>query len=111
MESLIGQALDRPRGEETALKKYDRTKVEETVMALLFLTSFRDGPATRAWKGHDWGVMDGLYERGWIHDPKGKARSVVLTEEGRRMASELFERQFGLPVQPGEAADEGAPRS
>ncbi len=27
---------------------YDREKVDETVLALLFLTSFDDGPATRA---------------------------------------------------------------
>ena len=73
----------------------DKNKLDETVMALLFLTSFRDGPNTRAWKGHAWEVMDRLFERGWIFDPKGKAKSVVLTEEGEGLAPELFERLFG----------------
>jgi len=78
---------------------YDRAKVEETVMALLFLTMFKDGPITRAWKGQDWDIMNGLFERGWILDPKGKAKSVVLTEKGERAAVELFKRDFELPVQ------------
>lgn len=26
--------------------------------------------------------MDMLFERGWIHNPKGKAKSVRVTEEG-----------------------------
>lgn len=75
---------------------YDNNKVEETVMALLSLTMFKDGPNTRAWKGQNWDVLDGLFRRGWILDPKGKAKSVVLTEEGERMATELFEQFFGV---------------
>ncbi|MBL8728982.1 MAG: hypothetical protein JNM25_11165 [Planctomycetes bacterium] len=74
---------------------FDRDKAEEVVMALLFLTSFDDHGFARAWKSHDWGLLDGLHRRGWIHDPKGKAKSVVLTEEGRARARELFERYFG----------------
>lgn len=49
----------------------------------------------RAWKGFDWGTMDRLYEKGFIHDPKRKARSVILTEEGEWATRELFERHFG----------------
>ena len=37
-------------------------------------------------------MLEGLFRRGWIHDPKGKAKSVVLTEEGHARARELFER-------------------
>ena len=74
---------------------FDRDKAEEVVMALLFLTSFDDHGFTRAWKGHDWDLLDGLHRRGWIHDPKGKAKSVVMTEEGRARSQELFERYFG----------------
>lgn len=88
---------------------YDRVKVEETVMALLFLTMFRDGPVTRAWKGQDWETMNGLFERGWILDPKSKAKSVVLTEEGARRAEELFQRVFGLAPQAREATDAAPP--
>ena len=46
-------------------------------------------------KGFDWGSMDRLHEKGFIHDPKSKARSVILTEEGESATRELFERHFG----------------
>ncbi len=72
---------------------YDREKVEETVLALLWLTL--DG-YRRAWKSHDWGVLDRLHERGYISDPKSKAKSVLLTEEGEQRARELFARHFGV---------------
>src|SRR5437016_3574739 len=38
---------------------YDKNKVDEMVLALLLLT-LHDG--CRAWKGHDWGAMERLYE-------------------------------------------------
>lgn len=75
--------------------EYDEEKVDEMVLALLYLVTFRDGPVVRAWKGFDWDSMDRLYEKGFIHDPKRKARSVILTEEGEWATRELFERHFG----------------
>lgn len=44
--------------------------------------------------GFDWEVMDRLYQCGLIADPKNKAKSVVLTEEGRLAAEEAFQRLF-----------------
>lgn len=70
---------------------YDENKVDEMVLALLCLTPAGDG---RAWKSHDWDAMDRLHKKGYISDPKSKAKSVVLTEEGERMSRELFERHF-----------------
>jgi Domain of unknown function (DUF6429) len=75
--------------------EYDEEKIYEMVLALLYLGTFRDGPVVQAWKGFDWSSMDRLYEKGFIHDPKSKARSVILTEEGERVTRELFERHFG----------------
>ena len=72
--------------------EYDRDKVDEMVLALLWLTPAGDG---RAWKGHDWDALDRLHAKGYISDPKSKAKSVVLTEEGERLSRELFERHFG----------------
>lgn len=69
----------------------DEEKIEETVLALLQLT-LHDG--YRAWKGYDWAVMDRLFEKGYIADPRGKAKSVCLTEEGLRRSEDLFERFF-----------------
>ena len=70
---------------------YDQDKVDEMVLALLWLTQTGDG---RTWKGHDWVAMDRLHAKGYISDPKSKAKSVVLSEEGERLSRELFERHF-----------------
>ena len=71
---------------------YDRDKVDEMVLALLWLTPAGDG---RAWKGHDWDALDRLHAKGYISDPKSKAKPVVLSEEGERLSRELFARHFG----------------
>jgi hypothetical protein len=71
--------------------EYDEDKVDEMVLALLFLT-LHDG--YRAWKGHDWDAMDRLHKKGMIDNPVGKAKSVVLTEQGLRRSEELFTKHF-----------------
>lgn len=75
---------------------YDEEKVAEVVLALLHLNAFHDGDLVRAWKGFDWHAMNRLHEQGMISDPKSKAKSVVLTQEGVRQARALCERHFGL---------------
>ena len=42
----------------------------------------------------DWDTMNRLYEKGYITNPVGKAKSVGLTEEGFLKARELFEQRF-----------------
>ena len=74
--------------------EYDKDKVDEMVLALLYLTTHDKG--TRAWKGIDWDAMDRLHDKGYIGNPKTKAKSVILTEEGERLSEELFEKHFGL---------------
>jgi hypothetical protein len=73
-------------------------KIDDAVLALLNLTSFRDGrydeAPIRAWKGHDWDALARLHEKGLIGNPRGKAKSVVLTPEGAKRAQELFEELF-----------------
>ena len=76
--------------------EYDRDKVDEMVLALLWLTAFDvDEEGGRAWKSHDWDALDRLHAKGYISDPKTKAKSVMLSEEGIARAGELFERHFG----------------
>ncbi len=72
--------------------EYDRNKVDEMVLALLFLTRCGDG---RAWKGHDWDALKRLHEQGLIGDPVSKAKSVVLTAEGEKRSEELFRKYCG----------------
>jgi hypothetical protein len=71
----------------------DEAKIDEALLALLFLTLNRR--THRAWKGLDFEAMDRLYEKGFIFDPIGKAKSVVLTEEGEAMAERLAQKLFG----------------
>lgn len=73
--------------------EYDKNKVDDMVLALLFLTRCGGG---RAWKGHDWDALGRLHEKGMILNPVGKAKSVVLTEEGEKRCEELFRRHFGV---------------
>jgi hypothetical protein len=72
----------------------DHDKIAETALAVLALTAFSSRHEARAWKGLDWDVLDLLHRRGWIEDPVGKARSVVLTEAGERLAPDLLARHF-----------------
>jgi hypothetical protein len=74
---------------------YDQDKVDEMVLALLWLTASRVGGATRAWKGFDWDVLDRLHEKGFIGDPKSKSQSLVLTDTGAKRSEELFRQHFG----------------
>jgi hypothetical protein len=72
--------------------EYHEDKVDEMVLALLFLTLHDN---YRAWKGHDWGAMERLHNKGMIDNPVGKAKSVVLTDEGLQRSRELFIKHFG----------------
>ncbi len=70
---------------------YDKEKVDEAVLALLYLTLHGDD---RAWKSFDWDAMNRLHEKGYIFNPVGKAKSVVLTEEGLKASEQLFHKLF-----------------
>jgi hypothetical protein len=71
--------------------KIDEGKIDDAVLALLYLTLDRDG---RAWKGFDWAAMNRLHAKGLICHPVNKAKSVVLTEEGVVQAERLFRAMF-----------------
>ena len=73
----------------------DWAKVDEVTLALLSLTSFQEHGVTRAWKGHDFEVMNRLHAKGWIENPVGQAKSVMLTEAGIQQSQALLERHFG----------------
>lgn len=80
----------------------DEDKVDEFVLALLYLGVHdrMEGMGARAWKGFDWDAMERLHKNGYISNPVGKARSVVMTEEGFLKAEELFERHFSRDEKP-----------
>ncbi|MEP7147949.1 MAG: DUF6429 family protein [Acidobacteriota bacterium] len=74
---------------------YDKNRVNDLVLALLHLTSFNEHGIVRTWKSHDWDALHRLFEKGLISDPKGKSKSVVLSEDGARQAEELFAKFCG----------------
>ena len=73
-------------------------KIDDAVLALLYLTRFTEGAGefavTRAWKSHDWDVLDRLHEKGLIGETKNKNKSVVFTGAGQAQAEALFQRLF-----------------
>jgi hypothetical protein len=77
---------------------FDKDKVDDAVLALLYLTLHDDmgeGQCARAWKGHNWDATNRLFEKGLNGDPQGKAKSVVLTPEGKARSKEMFFKLFG----------------
>ena len=72
----------------------DEEKLEQTVLALLYLNTIDDKFGKRAWKGFPWSVMDELHMKGYISNPATKNKSVVLSDEGAQLSKELFEKFF-----------------
>ena len=74
----------------------DEGKIDQAVLALLYL-GLHDG--ARAWKGFDWEALNRLHEKGFITDPRGKAKSVVFTADGldeaRRLLEQLYSAESG----------------
>lgn len=83
----------------------DTNKIDDAVLALLLL-GLHDG--ARAWKGFDWDAMNRLHAQGYIPDPRGKAKSVVFTEEGFKRAERLLGELFGKTAEPCAAPESGA---
>jgi hypothetical protein len=75
-----------------AVMDIDTKKVDEAVLAVLYLTLHDH---VRAWKGIDWDAMGRLHQKGLIEDPVGKHKSVVFTDEGLCKAERCFAKLFG----------------
>ena len=74
----------------------DQDKLAEAALAILSLGSWKDHSVTRAWKGMDWDLMGTLHNKGWIGDPVGKQKSVILTDEGVLAAQAFMSKHFGV---------------
>jgi len=73
----------------------DTDKIDEAVLALLYLTRCADEFRAASWKSHDWDALNRLHEKGYIDNPVSKAKSVGLTEAGKARSEELFRKLFG----------------
>ncbi len=70
---------------------FDTDKIDEAVLALLFLGLHED---VRAWKSFDWDAMDRLHAKGLLSNPRGKAKFIVFSEEDLRRSELLFNKMF-----------------
>jgi len=77
-----------------AAMDYDKDKVDEMTLALLFLVMSKGSGLGRASKGQDWDTMQRLYQKGWIAEPKIKDMSYTVTPEGVKKSEELFRTYF-----------------
>ena len=71
-------------------------KVDDMVLALLYLGMFSERSVRRAWKSFDWDALDRLHEKGYISNPKSAAKSVVVNDSGAKLAESLFKQYFGI---------------
>jgi hypothetical protein len=82
------------QGGETKME-IDTDKIDEAVLALLYLTRCDDKFRAASWKSHDWDALNRLHEKGYIGNPVSKSKSIGLTESGRATSEELFYKLFG----------------
>ena len=71
--------------------KLDNDRIDEAVLALLYLGLHG---RNRVWKSFDWDALARLYEKGYISNPIGRAKSVTFTEEGLRESKRLLQQTF-----------------
>lgn len=69
----------------------DTDKIDDAALALMYLTLHDH---CRAWKQIDWDITNRLHDKGFIDNPIGKAKSVILTDDGLKHAERLFEKLF-----------------
>ncbi len=71
-------------------------KIDDYTLALLYLVTGEqeEGCGAQAWKCFDWETMNRLHEKGHISNPRSKAKSVVMTENGFKRSEELFHEFF-----------------
>jgi len=76
--------------------EYNKEKIDEYTLAVLYLVTWerKEGYGARVWKGFDWETMNRLHDKGLISDPKSKAKSVFMNEDGYKKAEELFKKHF-----------------
>jgi len=70
----------------------DPDRIDDAVLALLLLGLH--GEAGSVWKSFDWDALDRLHAKGLISDPRTRAKSVVLSDDGRARAEVLFRELF-----------------
>jgi len=74
--------------------EHSASELDEADLAPLYGNSSENNQEGKAWKGAAWEAPERIYETGPTGGPKNKAKSVVLTEEGRRAPSSKFAKHL-----------------
>jgi hypothetical protein len=86
-------------GDRADLSAISDKKIEEAVLALLYIYSVEERAARWSWKTYDWDVTQRLFEQGFIDNPRGTRKSVLLTPEEKKVGKALAEKLFGDTAQ------------
>ena len=80
----------------------DTDRVDDYTLALLYLAVCEQEKGLRgpAWKTFDLAVMNRLHEKGYISNPKSKAKAIEMSVKGLQRAKELFAKFFGPDNEP-----------
>ena len=81
----------------------DTDKLDDAALAILSLT-LHDGNSV--WRGLDWAITGRLHAEGLIADPVGKAKSLVLTDDGLARAQTVLAAMFAKPRPGGSQGSE-----
>ncbi len=69
----------------------DTEQLDRAALAILSLTLHDEN---RVWKGIDWAITDRLHEKGLVHDPVGRTKSLALTDESLAVAEAALKEFF-----------------
>ena len=74
--------------------EYNHDIIDEIMLAFLYFNYFEDNYGKRAWKSLDWDAMGRLHQKGYISDPKSKAKSISITDEAIALGEKLAKKYF-----------------
>ena len=85
---------------------YDRDKVDEVVLALMYLTTFENRGGYRAMKQFALDHLDRLEDKALIGGVRTQLKSIVLTTLGEQLSARYFRKHFadGLEARENERA-------
>ena len=86
---LVEALLRQSGGQELDAGVPAMSTIEKAALAVAFATLHDGG---RVWKTIDYSITERWHQLGWIEDPRGGSKSMVLTAEGVRLARELHEQ-------------------
>jgi hypothetical protein len=76
--------------------EYNKDKVDEFALALLYLSTFEGELGLKAWKNLDLGILTRLHEKGFISNPITGSKSVAISKEAAEQSKRLFRKHFAF---------------